>query len=165
MSCRTNPAEGQVRSPIADFVNQDKHLLSSGRHPEAVTGLTGVQSSVAEQEAPEAEHVPAVSVRKSLASKDHIISLIDGKPYKTLRRHLSKHGLTPDDYRQRYGLKPDYPMVAPAYAETRRELATKIGLGRKRKQEDGGEQAPQEQGGAEQAPSPKPRRGRRPKAS
>ena len=130
----------------------------------AVTGLTGAEVSSSEA-APEAEHVPAVSVRKSLASKNHIVSLIDGRPYKTLRRHLSKHGLTPDDYRRRYGLKPDYPMVAPAYAESRRELATKIGLGRKRKQEDGGEQAPQEQGGAEQAPSPKPRRGRRPKAS
>jgi hypothetical protein len=56
-------------------------------------------------------------------------------------------------------------MVAPAYAETRRELATKIGLGRKRRQEGGGEQAPQEQGEAGQAPSPKPRRGRRPKSS
>src|SRR3546814_4700882 len=44
---------------------------------------------------------PAVSVRKSLASKDHIISMIDGKPYKTLRRHLSTHGLTPEDYRKR----------------------------------------------------------------
>jgi predicted transcriptional regulator len=131
---------------------------------DAVNGLGGPDVSSAEA-APEAEHVPAVSVRKSLASRDYIVSLIDGKPYKTLRRHLSRHGLTPDDYRRRYGLKPDYPMVAPAYAETRRELATKIGLGRKRKQEDGGEQASQEQGGAEQAPSPKPRRGRRPKSS
>jgi predicted transcriptional regulator len=131
---------------------------------EAVTGLTSAEVSSAE-EAPQAEHVPAVSVRKSLASKDHLISLIDGKPYKTLRRHLSRHGLTPIDYRQRYGLKPDYPMVAPAYAETRRDLANKIGLGRKRRQEGEGEQATQEQGGAEQAPSPKPRRGRRPKSS
>jgi predicted transcriptional regulator len=131
---------------------------------QAVTGLTGAEISSAEA-APEAEHVPAVSVRKSLSSRDHLISLIDGKPYKTLRRHLSKHGLTPDDYRKRYGLKPDYPMVATAYAETRRDLATKIGLGRKRKQEDGGEQAAEEQGEAGQAPSPKPRRGRRPKAS
>jgi hypothetical protein len=56
-------------------------------------------------------------------------------------------------------------MVAPAYAETRRDLANKIGLGRKRKQAGGGEQASQEQGGVEQAPSPKPRRGRRPKSS
>ncbi len=131
----------------------------------AVSGLSGVPSSTAEQEAPEAEHVPAVSVRKSLATRDHIVSLIDGRPYKTLRRHLSKHGLTPDDYRQRYGLKADYPMVAPAYAETRRDLATKIGLGRKRKQEGEGEQAPHEQGEAGQALSPKPRRGRRPKSS
>lgn len=74
---------------------------------------------------------PAVTVRKSLASKDRIISLIDGKPYSTLKRHLSTHGLTPDQYRERYGLKPDYPMVAPAYAEKRRALAKKIGLGRK----------------------------------
>jgi predicted transcriptional regulator len=68
---------------------------------------------------------------------------VDGKPYKSLRRHLSKHGLTPEDYRKRYGLKPDYPMVAPAYAEQRREMAKKIGLGRKPKQvaADGGEAA------------------------
>lgn len=78
-----------------------------------------------------AEHVPAVSVRKSLASKDHLISMIDGKPYKTLRRHLSTHGLTPEEYRQRYNLKPDYPMVAPTYSEQRRAMAKKIGLGNK----------------------------------
>ena len=131
---------------------------------DAVTGLTQSEPST-EETSPEEEHAPAVSVRKSLASKDHIISLIDGKPYKTLRRHLSRHGLTPDDYRTRYGLKPDYPMVAPAYAQTRRELATKIGLGRKRKPEGEGEQASREQGGAERAPSSKPRRGHRPKTS
>ena len=80
---------------------------------------------------PAPKHEPAVTVRKSLSSPDHIISLIDGKPYKTLRRHLSRHGLTPEQYRERYNLKADYPMVAPAYAETRRDLAKKIGLGRK----------------------------------
>jgi predicted transcriptional regulator len=66
-----------------------------------------------------------------LASKDHLISLIDGKPYKALKRHLSGHGLTPAEYRERFGLKPDYPMVAENYAEMRRGLAKKIGLGRK----------------------------------
>lgn len=76
-------------------------------------------------------HVPAVSVRKSLSSAGHIISMIDGKPYRTLRRHLATHGLTPDEYRERYNLKPDYPMVAPAYSEVRRALAKKQGLGRK----------------------------------
>ena len=80
---------------------------------------------------PEQEYVPAVSIRKSLASKDHIISLIDGKPYKTLRRHLAGQGLTPEEYRQRYGLKLDYPMVAENYSQARRDMAKKIGLGRK----------------------------------
>jgi predicted transcriptional regulator len=57
--------------------------------------------------------------------------MIDGKPYKTLRRHLATHGLTPEEYRERYGLKPDYPMVAESYSESRRAMAKKIGLGRK----------------------------------
>ena len=82
-----------------------------------------------DSEAASPEHVPAVTIRKSLASREHIISMIDGKPYKTLRRHLSTNGLTPDEYRQRYNLKPDYPMVAPAYSEHRRAMAHKIGLG------------------------------------
>lgn len=72
---------------------------------------------------------PAVSVRKSLASSEHIISLIDGKPYKTLKRHLASHGLTPDTYRSRYNLPAGYPMVAPDYAAHRRAVAQKIGLG------------------------------------
>lgn len=78
-----------------------------------------------------AEYTRATTVRRSLASKDHIISMIDGKPYKTLKRHLSGHGLTPATYKERYGLKSDYPMVAESYAEMRRGLAKKIGLGRK----------------------------------
>ena len=75
--------------------------------------------------------VPAVTVRKSIASREHILSLIDGKPYKTLKRHLSGHGLTPAQYRERYNLKADYPMVAPAYSDHRREVAKRLGLGRK----------------------------------
>ncbi|GAA0309769.1 MucR family transcriptional regulator [Sphingomonas oligophenolica] len=84
-----------------------------------------------ESAAPAEEFTPAVTVRKSLASKDHIISLIDGKPYKTLRRHLSGHGLTPEQYRERYKLKADYPMVAENYSEVRRAMAHRIGLGQK----------------------------------
>lgn len=100
---------------------------------EAVAGLSiGVEQPG--PEGAEKEHVAAVSVRKSLASPEHILSLIDGKPYKSLRRHLRRHGLTPEEYRERYGLKADYPMVAPAYAEQRREMAKKIGLGRKGKE-------------------------------
>ena len=94
----------------------------------AVTGLTMPQTP-ATPDAP--EYTGAVTVRKSLASNDHIISMIDGKPYKTLRRHLATNGLTPEQYRERYNLKSDYPMVAPTYSEARRTMAKKIGLGRK----------------------------------
>jgi predicted transcriptional regulator len=79
----------------------------------------------------EETYEPAVSVRKSLGSRDFIISMIDGKPYKMLKRHLSLHGLTPAEYRARYNLPSDYPMVAAAYSERRREVAKTLGLGRK----------------------------------
>jgi predicted transcriptional regulator len=91
----------------------------------------GGEASSDEQEPQSESFTPAVTVRKSLASPDHIISMIDGKPYKSLRRHLSTHGLTPDDYRRRYNLKADYPMVAPSYSEVRRAMAKTIGLGQK----------------------------------
>jgi predicted transcriptional regulator len=99
-----------------------------------VTGLAGAapaEPEAATAETASEEFTPAVTARKSLASKDHIISMIDGKPYKTLRRHLSTHGLTPEQYRARYKLKPDYPMVAESYSEARRAMAHKIGLGSK----------------------------------
>jgi predicted transcriptional regulator len=87
--------------------------------------------TTAEEPGEEPNYTPAVSDRKSLASRDHIISMIDGKPYKTLRRHLAGHGLTPDEYRARYNLKRDYPMVAPSYSEVRSAMAKQIGLGAK----------------------------------
>ena len=83
------------------------------------------------EEAPAEEYVGAVSVKKSLAHPDKIISMIDGKPYSMLTRHLTGHGLTPADYRQRYKLPSDYPMTAPAYSQKRRTLAVEFGLGRK----------------------------------
>jgi predicted transcriptional regulator len=73
---------------------------------------------------------PAVPVRNSV-KRDYIICLEDGKKLKMLKRHLMTHyGMTPDDYRLKWSLPADYPMVCPAYAETRRVLAKKIGLGR-----------------------------------
>lgn len=101
-----------------------------GKMHDTVSALLGTSTQAAPVEAA-TEYTPAVSVRKSLASKDHIISMIDGKSYKTLRRHLATHGMTPVEYRERYGLKPDYPMVAETYSESRRAMAKKIGLGRK----------------------------------
>ena len=74
---------------------------------------------------------PAVAVRKSV-TPDYIICLEDGKKLKMLKRHLrSTYNMTPDEYRAKWGLPPDYPMVAPNYAEQRSVFAKKIGLGRK----------------------------------
>ncbi|RYF22033.1 MAG: transcriptional regulator [Oxalobacteraceae bacterium] len=95
--------------------------------------VIGLSTAPAEAPAKDAgrEFTGAVTARKSLANPDVIISMIDGKPYKTLTRHLSNNGLTPAEYRTRYGLKADYPMTAPSYSALRRDMAQKIGLGRK----------------------------------
>lgn len=78
-----------------------------------------------------AKPTPAVPVRKSV-TRNHIVCLEDGKKLKMLKRHLrSTYNLTPEEYRARWGLPPDYPMVAPAYAQERSDFAKKIGLGRK----------------------------------
>ena len=87
----------------------------------------------APEAAPEpAKLVPPVSIRKSLTD-DYLISLEDGRHYQSLKRHLAGRGLTPEQYRMRWGLPSDYPMVAPVYARKRSELAKGIWLGRQRK--------------------------------
>jgi predicted transcriptional regulator len=123
---------------------------------ELAGGATGAPTGTgtAEDAAAELAFTPAVTVRKSLASKDHIISLIDGKRYKTLRRHLSGHGLTPEQYRARYNLKADYPMTSEAYSAARREMALKIGLGNKGRQARAAKAVP----AAKAAPAAKPKR-------
>jgi predicted transcriptional regulator len=103
-----------------------------------LAGGTSAAPDAAEDAASAEEFTPAVTARKSLASKDHIISMIDGKPYKMLKRHLSIHGLTPDEYRRRFNLRPDYPMVSETYSQARRDLAKKIGLGVKGRAARGG---------------------------
>ena len=93
----------------------------------ALTGISGASS------APEPKPEPKVSIRSSV-KPDYIVCLEDGKRLKMLKRHLMTHyNLTPDQYRQKWGLSADYPMVAPNYAEQRRTLAKSIGLGTKRK--------------------------------
>lgn len=80
---------------------------------------------------------PAVSIRASVKN-DHLVCLEDGKKMKMLKRHLmTDHGMTPEEYRARWSLPADYPMVAPEYAEKRRILAKEIGLGRKPGQRHG----------------------------
>ena len=76
---------------------------------------------------------PAVSVKKSI-TPDYIVCLEDGKKFKSLKRHLRTHyNLSPEEYREKWGLPADYPMVAPSYAEARSNLAKKMGLGQQRR--------------------------------
>ena len=136
--------------------SEDLPTLITSTH----AALAGLSQSTREPEpdvpALEAVHEPAVTARKSLASRDVILSMIDGKPYKTLKRHLSGHGLTPDSYRARYNLPATYPMVAPGYSEARREAAKRLGLGRKPRSADAPEAAPA---------APPAKRSRKPRAA
>lgn len=137
---KLNTVELATELTIAWLGNQNNRVAAD----DVPAFLRTMHATLAELETGEAEsagqtadgtsseqYEPAVTVRKSLASKDHIISMIDGKPYKTLRRHLATNGMTPEEYRARYNLKSDYPMTAPNYSEARRAMAKKIGLGRK----------------------------------
>jgi predicted transcriptional regulator len=104
----------------------DLALLIQNVHG-ALAGLTG------EAPVPQAKQEPAVSIRASI-KPDYIVCLEDGKKLKMLKRHLMTHyKMTPEDYRAKWGLPADYPMVAPNYAEQRRTLAKKIGLGTSRR--------------------------------
>ncbi len=85
------------------------------------------------REAPVETRKPAVSARKSVTS-DYIVCLEDGKRFKSLKRHLrTQYDLSPEDYREKWGLAPDYPMVAPNYAKARSLLAKEMGLGQQRR--------------------------------
>jgi predicted transcriptional regulator len=104
----------------------DLPLLIQNVHG-ALAGLSG------EQAVPQVKQEPAVSIRASI-KPDYIVCLEDGKKLKMLKRHLMTHyKMTPEDYRAKWGLAADYPMVAPNYAEQRRSLAKKIGLGTSRR--------------------------------
>jgi predicted transcriptional regulator len=99
--------------------------------PDLVSSVAGALAALKAPRAPEPVVLtPPVPIRKSV-TPDFIISLEDGKQYRTLKRHLAGRGLSPDEYREKWGLPRDYPMVAPNYATQRLELAKAMGLGRK----------------------------------
>lgn len=99
--------------------------LIEGVHAALTTLQTGAPVPALEENS---ERPSTAQVRKSV-QPDGLVSFIDGQSYKTLKRHLTKHGLDPRSYRERYGLPADYPMVAQSYAERRSALAKAIGLG------------------------------------
>jgi predicted transcriptional regulator len=108
--------------------------VASSDLPSLIESVFGTLSGLgAEAAEPEVELKPAVPIKKSITD-DYIICLEDGKKLKMLKRHLkTAYDLTPEEYRAKWGLPHDYPMVAPNYALKRQQLAKKIGLGRKPK--------------------------------
>ena len=131
-----NPAEDTLLTLTADIVaaHVSNNSVAVNDLPNLIQNvhqaLRGISTT-----APSAEEKPqpAVSVRSSV-KPEHITCLECGQKQKMLKRHLATaHGQTPAEYRQRFGLAADYPMVAPNYAEQRRKLAKSIGLGTKRK--------------------------------
>ncbi len=134
MTDQTNADQDTILGLVADIVSahvsnnsvaiSDVPLLIGNVHA-ALTGLSQAAP------APETKQEPAVAIRNSV-KPDYIVCLEDGKKLKMLKRHLmTAYQMTPDDYRAKWGLPKDYPMVAPNYSEQRRTLAKSIGLGRK----------------------------------
>ncbi len=116
---------------VAAYVSHNR--LPMSELPALIQSVNDQLSKLSQPAAPEPEPlVPPVPIKKTVTA-DHIISLEDGRSYKTLKRHLSRRGLTPEQYRAKWGPPPDYPMVAANYAAQRSELAKSIGLGQPRK--------------------------------
>lgn len=108
------------------------NALDTGAVPGMIGAIFAKLTELSTDEKPLPETLtPAVPIKRSVTD-DYIVCLEDGKKLKMLKRHLmTAYGMTPEEYRAKWGLKPDYPMVAPTYAAKRQELAKKIGLGRK----------------------------------
>lgn len=109
--------------------------LQSGELPKLLVGvheaLLGVSGNHASEEEPAVRKATPQQIRLSI-TRDHLVSFEDGKPYKILRRHLALRNLTPEEYREKWGLPSDYPMTCASYSEQRSNLAKSFGLGQKR---------------------------------
>jgi len=127
-------SRGELLALTAEIVSSHvaNNSVVQSDMPDLIQSVFGKLSELATgEDAASIELSPAVPIKKSITD-DYIVCLEDGKKLKMLKRHLmTAYGMTPEDYRAKWGLKPDYPMVAPNYALKRQELAKKIGLGRK----------------------------------
>ncbi len=117
---------------VAAYVSNN--VVQTGDLPSLISEVhTALGATGSTPAAPAEKQKPAVPIRKSVHN-DYIICLENGMKFKSLKRHLmTYHGLTPEEYREKWNLPSDYPMVAPAYAEARSRLAKEMGLGQKRK--------------------------------
>jgi predicted transcriptional regulator len=146
MSDQTSKEESEqdVRRMTAEIVAAflAANTVQATQLPELIRSVfIALQSLDGQAEAPAEPLKPAVPIRKSV-TRDYIVCLEDGKKLKMLKRHLrTTYNMSPDEYRAKWGLSADYPMVAPAYAERRSEFAKKIGLGRKAAQPRKGRRA------------------------
>jgi predicted transcriptional regulator len=108
-----------------------KNRLPPAGLPELIANISGSIRKLGEPTSvPQPELVPAVNPKRSVHA-DHIVCLEDGKKFKSMKRHLTSHGLTPQQYRAKWGLPADYPMTAPNYSAARSAMAKDIGLGQK----------------------------------
>jgi len=128
-------SEFDLTSLTADIVSAyvANNALSGDKIPDLISSIYGALSRASVQgvEPEKVELKPAVSIKKSVTA-EYIICLEDGQKFKSLKRHLkTHHNMSPDEYREKWGLPHDYPMVAPAYAAARSNLAKNMGLGRR----------------------------------
>ena len=132
----------QLNQATRDLAGLTADIVSAYVANNSVTGadlpvvFASIHTALQELTAPKAPEPerpqPPIAIRKSVTS-EFIISLEDGKPYKSLKRHLTTRGLTPETYKAKWGLPVDYPMVSAAYAKQRSELARTLGLGKLRR--------------------------------
>ena len=116
---------------VSAYVANNK--LSASELPDIIASVHAALRGLDEAKAPEPEKLTPIMPIKKTITADFLISLEDGRRYKSLKRHLSGRGLTPAQYRDKWGLARDYPMVAPNYAKQRSELAKALGLGQQRR--------------------------------
>ena len=127
------PSQTDLLELTAEIVSAhaSNNTVATQDLPQVIKEVFGTLSELGESGVPAEAPTPAVPVKKSI-TPDFIICLEDGKKLKMLKRHLNtSYGMSPEQYRERWGLPADYPMVAPNYAKRRSTLAKKIGLGRK----------------------------------
>jgi predicted transcriptional regulator len=128
-----SPSQTELLELTAEIVSahSSNNTIAANDLPKVIQDVFSTLSTLGTEPVQPEPPKPAVAVKKSI-TPDYLICLEDGKKLKMLKRHLmTSYGMTPEEYRQRWGLPLDYPMVAPNYAKKRSSLAKKIGLGRK----------------------------------